>query len=76
MFPTTVPVLKSSHDPSTPLGMTLTEVARCFQRPCPCLSPATIPPLRGRRSCLRAEEETGRSGRDDKLGRERALRHD
>jgi len=30
--------------------MTLAEVARCFQRPCPCLSPATIPPLRGQRS--------------------------
>ncbi len=27
-----------------------------------------IPPLRGRRSRLRAEEKTGRFGRDDRLG--------
>ncbi len=31
-------------------GMTVAEVARCFQRLCPRLSPATIPRLRGWRS--------------------------
>jgi hypothetical protein len=41
-------------------------VPRCFQRPSLCLNPATIPPLRGRRSRSRAEEKTGRSGRDDR----------
>src|SRR5713226_1787299 len=46
--------------------MTSARVARCFQRPYLCLSPATIPPLRGRHSRSRAEEKTDRSGRDDR----------
>jgi hypothetical protein len=45
------------------------DVARCFQRQCPCLSPATIPPLRGHHSHSRACEKVGRSGRDDTCGR-------